>query len=106
MYFMYNVLHLQFTSYINSQQFPTMHTFILLCITQISMWDTLVWIFYIIYLQSNVDPTPKTRDQVKSMVRDIFAAASERDIYTGDEVEISVIDATGTNTQRFKLRSD
>jgi len=56
--------------------------------------------------QSNVDPTPKTRDQMKRMVRDIFAAASERDIYTGDEVEISVIDASGTSTQRFKLRSD
>ena len=56
--------------------------------------------------QSNVDQTPLTRDRVRNMVRDIFAAASERDIYTGDEVEISVIDANGIETQRFPLRSD
>ena len=56
--------------------------------------------------QSNVDPAPKTRDEVKNLVRDVFAAASERDIYTGDEVEISLIDASGVQTQRFKLRSD
>ena len=58
------------------------------------------------YFQSNVDPTPLSRDRVRTMVRDIFAAASERDIYTGDEVEISVVDANGIETQRFPLRSD
>merc|ERR1712139_378056 len=51
--------------------------------------------------QSNVDPTPLTRDRARTMVRDIFAAASERDIYTGDEVEISLIDAKGIEQQRF-----
>ncbi|XP_063690384.1 proteasome subunit beta type-1-B-like [Bolinopsis microptera] len=56
--------------------------------------------------QSNVDPTPLSRDRARTMVRDIFAAASERDIYTGDEVEISVVDANGIETQRFPLRSD
>lgn len=56
--------------------------------------------------QSNVDPTPLTRERVSGLVRDIFAAASERDIYTGDEVEISVIDKSGITTHRFPLRSD
>eukprot|EP00116_Pleurobrachia_bachei_P009150 sb/3469412/ len=57
--------------------------------------------------QSNVDTSiPMTRERVRDLVRDIFAAASERDIYTGDQVEIAIIDKNGIETVRYPLRSD
>ena len=40
------------------------------------------------------------------LVKDAFAAATERDIYTGDAVEIVVVQPSGTTTEVMQLRKD
>jgi len=56
--------------------------------------------------QATVDPAPLSREKVVALVKDIFSAASERDIYTGDEVHISIVDKDGVTSERFQLRWD
>lgn len=38
-----------------------------------------------------------------NLVKDAFAGVAERDIYTGDRVEIVVIDKNGTTTEYFDV---
>jgi 20S proteasome subunit beta 6 len=46
-------------------------------------------------------------DAAMDIVKDAFTAAGERDIYTGDDVEVWVISRTeGVQTQRFQLKQD
>ncbi|MCL7029197.1 hypothetical protein MKW94_007748 [Papaver nudicaule] len=38
--------------------------------------------------------------------KDVFASATERDIYPGDRVEIVIVNAAGTRTESVELRKD
>ena len=54
----------------------------------------------------NVPKLPLSQEKAVNLVKDVFISASERDIYTGDEVELHVITKDGVKTERFPLRKD
>jgi len=46
------------------------------------------------------------KEEVIEIVKDAFISCGERDIYTGDQVEISVVTKDGIETTRFNLKAD
>jgi len=56
--------------------------------------------------QQNVVKQPLTKEKAVALAKDVFISASERDIYTGDAVEIQVITKEGVAVERLPLRKD
>ncbi|CAI8048874.1 Proteasome subunit beta type-1-B [Geodia barretti] len=56
--------------------------------------------------QSGAEEVPLSQDKAVALVQDVFSAAAERDIYTGDGLEICVITAAGVDMKRVPLRRD
>lgn len=55
-----------------------------------------------------VKPSSEDLSQEKALaiLKDVFIAAAERDIYTGDSVLINIITKDGTKVETFELRKD
>eukprot|EP01113_Clastostelium_recurvatum_P017261 TRINITY_DN201_c0_g1_i3.p1 TRINITY_DN201_c0_g1~~TRINITY_DN201_c0_g1_i3.p1 ORF type:complete len:236 (+),score=58.42 TRINITY_DN201_c0_g1_i3:86-793(+) len=51
-------------------------------------------------------PLPFTADAAEDLVKDALTSAGERDIYTGDYVDIARIDANGVTFSKFELKFD
>eukprot|EP00045_Choanoeca_perplexa_P000886 m.16756 g.16756 ORF g.16756 m.16756 type:complete len:216 (-) comp10608_c0_seq1:60-707(-) len=56
--------------------------------------------------QSNKEEAPIDKDLAIKLAKDVFVAAAERDIYTGDAVHIAVVTKDGTTHEEFPLRRD
>ncbi|KAL6900912.1 hypothetical protein ACP4OV_005588 [Aristida adscensionis] len=50
--------------------------------------------------------TPLSESEAVDLVKDVFASATERDIYTGDRLEIVIINNSGIHTEYIELRKD
>ncbi|KAG0498636.1 hypothetical protein HPP92_003327 [Vanilla planifolia] len=50
--------------------------------------------------------TPLLESEAVDLIKDVFASATERDIYTGDKLEIIVINAAGIRSELMDLRKD
>ncbi|EDQ84148.1 uncharacterized protein MONBRDRAFT_13089 [Monosiga brevicollis MX1] len=51
-------------------------------------------------------PLPLDKERAVRLVKDIFVAAAERDIYTGDAVHIAIITKDGVTHEEMPLRRD
>jgi len=49
---------------------------------------------------------PLSLEDTEALVRDAFTSAGERDIYTGDTVEVFIIDPSGVKEEHFPLKKD
>lgn len=56
--------------------------------------------------QAGVEAQPLPLDRVLKIVKDAFTSATERDIYTGDSVEIWVIKKSGVTMESYPLKKD
>ena len=56
--------------------------------------------------QEGVVKTPLTVEKTVSLIQDVFSAAAERDIYTGDGLRVSVVTAAGIDHRVIPLRRD
>lgn len=54
----------------------------------------------------DIPRTALSKDQVVALIKDIFVGATEREIQTGDNVDIFVITKDGIETERMPLRRD
>lgn len=56
--------------------------------------------------QSNPSSAPITIEEALKVAKDAFSSAAERDIYTGDNVEVWIITKEGCQKEMFPLRRD
>lgn len=49
---------------------------------------------------------PLTKEKAITLIKDVFTAATERDIYTGDGLKIHIITAAGIEEQNVPMRCD
>lgn len=69
---------------------------------------------YIIPLMDNIighrnrqdEQKPLSKEEAVEIVKEAFVTAGERDIYTGDKVEIMVVSLEGNTTTTFNLKAD
>lgn len=54
----------------------------------------------------NITPQPLTQEKALAILKDVFIAAAERDIYTGDSVFINILTKSGIKKETFDLRRD
>ena len=56
--------------------------------------------------QEGAREDPLSVEKAVSLIQDVFSAAAERDIYTGDGLEICVVTAAAVDVKRVPLRRD
>lgn len=54
----------------------------------------------------SAEKLPLTQEKAVQLVKDVFISAAERDVYTGDALQICVITKEGVKEQSFPLRKD
>lgn len=54
----------------------------------------------------NVKKEPLSQEKAIKLIKDVFISAAERDIYTGDQLQIQIITKDGVRTETFPLRRD
>jgi len=54
----------------------------------------------------NDEDTPLTEEEAIRIVKECFITAGERDIYTGDRVEMAIINQDGVRVETFELKKD
>jgi len=70
------------------------------------IWSPLIVLKIGFKNQQGATEVPLTKDKAVFLVKDVFTAAAERDIYTGDAVIISVVTKDGVTEEAFPLRRD
>ena len=53
-----------------------------------------------------VEQVPLTKDKAVQLVKDVFISAAERDVYTGDALQICLITKEGIKEEMLPLRRD
>lgn len=53
-----------------------------------------------------VQQIPLTQEKAIQLVKDVFISAAERDVYTGDALQICIITKGGIEEQTIQLRKD
>lgn len=53
-----------------------------------------------------VQQVPLTQEKAVQLVKDVFISAAERDVYTGDALQICIITKEGIEEQSVQLRKD
>jgi len=56
--------------------------------------------------QEGATHLPLSQEKAINLVKDVFISAAERDIYTGDALQIDIITKDGVRTEKFPLRKD
>jgi 20S proteasome subunit beta 6 len=56
--------------------------------------------------QQDVPTTPLTLENALRITKDAFTSATERDIHTGDNLQIFVITKDGVDEQNYPLKKD